>query len=106
VVAAEPITDIDATASEALATLHDELLDSGVELAFAELKDPVRDVLRRYGVEQQIGEQRFFPTSASRSPPMCARQAFTGGIGRIGRPRARRSAAGGAQAGAPSATRP
>jgi MFS superfamily sulfate permease-like transporter len=62
VVAAEPITDIDATAGEALATLHGELLDSGVELAFAELKDPVRDVLRRYGVEQQIGEQRFFPT--------------------------------------------
>jgi MFS superfamily sulfate permease-like transporter len=62
VVAAEPITDVDATAGEALATLSSELHDAGVELAFAELKGPVRDVLRRYGVEQQIGAQRFYPT--------------------------------------------
>jgi MFS superfamily sulfate permease-like transporter len=62
VVAAEPITDVDATAGEALATLCSELSDAGVQLAFAELKDPVRDVLRRYGVEQQIGADRFFPT--------------------------------------------
>ena len=34
----------------------------GVELAFAELKDPVRDRLRRYGIEDAIGADRFFPT--------------------------------------------
>ena len=56
--------DLSKSLGEALETLHAELLDSGVELAFAELKDPVRDVLRRYGVEQQIGEQRFFPQLA------------------------------------------
>jgi high affinity sulfate transporter 1 len=62
VVAAEPITDVDATAGEALHALNDELGAIGVELAFAELKDPVRDRLRRYGIEEAIGPDRFFPT--------------------------------------------
>jgi high affinity sulfate transporter 1 len=62
VVAAEPITDIDATAGETLRALHDELAADGVELAFAELKDPVRDRLRRYGISELIGDDRFFPT--------------------------------------------
>ena len=62
VVAAEPITDIDTTAGEMLGTLHDELTADGVELAFAELKDPVRDRLRRYGFHDAIGDHRFFPT--------------------------------------------
>jgi high affinity sulfate transporter 1 len=62
VVAAEPITDIDATAGEILRGLHDELAADGVELAFAELKDPVRDRLRRYGIFELIGDDRFFPT--------------------------------------------
>jgi high affinity sulfate transporter 1 len=62
VVAAEPITDVDATAGETLARLSDELNAAGVALVFAELKDPVRDRLRRYGVEDAIGAQHFFPT--------------------------------------------
>ena len=62
VVAAEPITDIDATAGETLRTLNDELEADGIELAFAELKDPVRDRLRRYGIHDTIGDDRYFPT--------------------------------------------
>lgn len=62
VVAAEPITDIDATAGEMVHALDAELRTQGIELAFAELKDPVRDRLRRYGVEDVIGGHRFFPT--------------------------------------------
>jgi high affinity sulfate transporter 1 len=62
VVAAEPITDIDATAGETLRALYDELGTEGVELAFAELKDPVHDRLRRYGLHAAIGDNRFFPT--------------------------------------------
>ena len=62
VVAAEPITDVDATAGETLRGLNDELDAAGIELAFAELKDPVRDRLRRYGIDDAIGAQRFFPT--------------------------------------------
>jgi high affinity sulfate transporter 1 len=62
VVAAEPITDIDATAGETLGRLNEELDAAGIELAFAELKDPVRDRLRRYGIDAAIGGDRFFPT--------------------------------------------
>ena len=62
VVAAEPITDIDATAGETLRSLNDELDAAGIELAFTELKDPVRDRLRRYGIHDTIGRHRFFPT--------------------------------------------
>ena len=61
-VAAEPITDIDTTAGEAIAELSHELDGAGVALAFAELKGPVHDHLRRYGVERAIGAQRFYPT--------------------------------------------
>jgi high affinity sulfate transporter 1 len=62
VVAAEPMTDIDATAGEMLLALNGELDALGIALAFAELKDPVRDRLRRYGIEDAIGDDRFFPT--------------------------------------------
>src|SRR4029079_13862044 len=61
-VAAEPITDIDTTAGEMLRALDDELTADGVELAFAELKDPVRDRLRHYGIHDRLSEHRFFPT--------------------------------------------
>ena len=62
VVAAEPITDIDATAGEMVRSLNDELDAAGIELAFAELKDPVRDRLRGHGIHDAIGGHRFFPT--------------------------------------------
>jgi MFS superfamily sulfate permease-like transporter len=62
VVAAEPITDIDTTAAETLRGLLEELREMEVTLAFAELKDPVKDRLRRYGLFDRIGEDRFFPT--------------------------------------------
>ncbi len=62
VVAAEPITDVDSTAADMLVELDRELLQLGVQLAFAELKDPVRDKLRRYGLLDVIGRERFYPT--------------------------------------------
>jgi MFS superfamily sulfate permease-like transporter len=40
VVAAEPMTDIDATAGETLRSLNDELQAAGIELAFAEPQGP------------------------------------------------------------------
>jgi MFS superfamily sulfate permease-like transporter len=62
VVAAEPITDIDTTAADALQQLLDELRQQDVTLAFAELKGPVKDRLGRYGLLDAIGPDRFFPT--------------------------------------------
>ena len=62
VVAAEPITDVDTTAAEMIQELDAELTSRGVELAFAELKDPVKDRLQRYGLKAKIGHEFFFPT--------------------------------------------
>ncbi|MBQ0822911.1 sulfate permease [Microvirga sp. HBU67558] len=62
VVAAAPVTSVDVTAADALAELDDALLAQGVELRFAELKDPVKDKLRRFGLFDRFGETRFFPT--------------------------------------------
>jgi high affinity sulfate transporter 1 len=62
VVAAEPMTDIDVTAGGVLRELLGELDALGITLAFAELKDPVKDRLRAYGLYERIGDDRFFPT--------------------------------------------
>jgi high affinity sulfate transporter 1 len=62
VVAAEPITDVDTTAAETIHELDTELATRGVELAFAEMKDPVKDRLCRYGLHAKIGHDFFFPT--------------------------------------------
>ena len=61
-VAAEPITDIDTTAGDMLIELEHDLAASGVVLAFAELKDPVKDRLARLGLVDRIGGRYFFPT--------------------------------------------
>jgi high affinity sulfate transporter 1 len=62
IVAAEPITDIDTTASDMLIELHDDLAARGVVLAFAELKDFVKDRLRSYGAIERLGPLRTYPT--------------------------------------------
>jgi high affinity sulfate transporter 1 len=62
VVAAEPVTSVDVTAADALTELDKTLQGKGIELCFAELKDPVKDKLKRFGLFPQIGEKFFFPT--------------------------------------------
>jgi high affinity sulfate transporter 1 len=69
VIAAEPITDIDSTAADELVELHGELGRAGIVLGFAELKDFVRERLRRDGTlerlerpERGLPAVRFFPT--------------------------------------------
>jgi high affinity sulfate transporter 1 len=62
VVAAEPITDVDTTAADTLQQLLEELRQQDVTLAFAEAKGPIKDRLRRYGLLDAIGPDRFFPT--------------------------------------------
>lgn len=62
VVAAEPITDVDTTAAEMMQELDLELEARGVDLAFAEMKGPVKDRLKRYGLKRRIGDDHFFPT--------------------------------------------
>jgi high affinity sulfate transporter 1 len=62
VVAAEPVTSVDVTAADALGELDETLHSAGTELCFAELKDPVKDKLKRFGVFSLVGEKYFFPT--------------------------------------------
>ena len=62
VVAAEPVTSVDVTACDTVAELDETLHAQGIELCFAELKDPVKDKLKRFGLFAQLGEQGFFPT--------------------------------------------
>ena len=50
VVAAEPVTSVDVTAADTLAELEETLRAAGIELCFAELKDPVKDKLKRFGL--------------------------------------------------------
>ncbi len=62
VVAAEPVTDIDITAADMLSELDDELQHAGIELAFAEMKGPVKDSLKHYGLFTKLGDDLFFRT--------------------------------------------
>ena len=65
VIAAEPVTDIDTSAAAMLELLLRDLERAGVELAFAELKGPVKDRLRNYGLFDRIGADRFHSTIGS-----------------------------------------
>ena len=62
VVAAEPVTSVDVTAGDTIAELDKMLHEMGIEFCFAELKDPVKDKLKRFGLFAQLGENYFFPT--------------------------------------------
>jgi len=60
VVTAEPVTSIDVTSADMLAELEQTLREKGAELRFAEMKDPVKDKLRRFELFERFGT--FYPT--------------------------------------------
>ena len=62
VVAAEPVTSVDVTSADMLAELDETLHAAGVELCLAEMKDPVKDKLKRFGLFARLGETAFYPT--------------------------------------------
>jgi high affinity sulfate transporter 1 len=62
VVAAEPVTSVDVTAADMLLELDEALHAAGIELCFAEMKDPVKDKLKRFGLFARFGEETFFAT--------------------------------------------
>ena len=62
VVTAEPVTSVDITSADMLAELDETLHATGIELCFAEMKDPVKDKLKRFGLFTRLGEDTFFPT--------------------------------------------
>lgn len=62
VVSAEPVTSVDVTSADMLAELDDTLHAAGIKLCVAEMKDPVKDKLKRFGLFARFGEAAFFPT--------------------------------------------
>src|SRR5499427_8865880 len=60
IVTAEPVTSIDVTSADMLAELEHSLSESGIELRFAEMKDPVKDKLKRFELLERFGD--FYPT--------------------------------------------
>jgi MFS superfamily sulfate permease-like transporter len=62
VVAAEPVTSVDVTSADAILELEKNLSAAGIELCFAEMKDPVKDKLKRFELFSHLGEQKFFAT--------------------------------------------
>ena len=61
-VSAEPVTDVDTTAADALDELITDLARAGIELHFAEMKGHVKDLLKDYGIYQRLGDASFHPT--------------------------------------------
>jgi len=62
VVTAEPVTSVDVTAADVLTELNDTLAAADVQLRFAEMKDPVKDKLKKFGVLARFGEPTFYAT--------------------------------------------
>jgi high affinity sulfate transporter 1 len=62
IVAAQPVTSVDVSSADMLAELDETLHAAGIELCVAEMKDPVKDKLKRFGLFARLGETAFFPT--------------------------------------------
>ncbi len=62
IVSAEPVTSIDVTSADVLVELVHELREANIELRFAEMKDPVKDKLKRFGLFEKFGSDKFYPT--------------------------------------------
>lgn len=65
VVAAEPVTSVDVTSADMLRELSQHLAKEGAALHFAEMKDPVRDKLKRFELTEILGDDHFHPTVES-----------------------------------------
>ena len=62
VIAAEPITSIDVTSADMLGDLERTLAQAGIELHFAEVKGPLKDKLRRFGLLHDDQAEHLQPT--------------------------------------------
>ena len=58
----EAMTDVDVTAAEILEQLDEELNAVGVNMAFAELRSRLQELVRRYGLLETLDRDHFYPT--------------------------------------------
>jgi MFS superfamily sulfate permease-like transporter len=61
-VAAEPVTSVDVTAADIVEELDHTLQAEDIELCFAEMTDPVKDKLKRFGLFARFGAETFYAT--------------------------------------------
>ena len=59
---ARPVTSADVTSADMFAELEQTLRAAGIELHFAELKDPVKDKLKRFELLEHFGPEVFHAT--------------------------------------------
>lgn len=59
-VPAQQINQLDSTGANQLERLYTELEAKGISLSFAEVKSALREAMRRNGLEENIGSDRFF----------------------------------------------
>jgi SulP family sulfate permease len=57
---AEAITDLDTTGVDVLSRLLEDLAAADVTLSFARVRSPIREMMRRTGLEEKVGPDRFF----------------------------------------------
>ena len=57
---AEPVNFVDTTAGDMLIRLHAELASRNIRLGLSRVRDPVRELLRRQGVEEALGAENFY----------------------------------------------
>jgi high affinity sulfate transporter 1 len=57
---ADAVSFIDATACDALSKLINDLRSQGISVAFARVRDPVRQRMRLWGVEAAVGSGHFY----------------------------------------------
>src|SRR4029077_15819148 len=62
IVTPEPVTSVDVTWADSVAEPEHSLTESGIELRFAEMKDPVKDKLKRFELFENFGAADFYPT--------------------------------------------
>ena len=62
IIAAEPVTSVDVTSADTITELLATLRAVQIELHFAEMKDPVKDKLKRFEVFDLFGSNIFHPT--------------------------------------------
>ena len=61
----QAVSHIDVTALAVLRDLHDELETGGIDVRFARANRPLREQLRRWIGDEELGKERFFPSASA-----------------------------------------
>ena len=83
VVAAEPVTSVDVTAGDTVAELDKALHAMGIEFCVAELKDPVKDKLKRFNCSHSLAKSTSFRQLVQPFRAISNFMMLTGRTGRI-----------------------